>query len=198
MKPSRVALAGLVFGVSLVGGSAIAERVTSQNESDEGGLSADRLNIFTTAPDSNDRSLRISDIVGLPGLSDATIRYAGSALGIEVFLAEQPDGMVCIISDDPVGLGYTCGFMDDVARGEVVLGGQLREGQPVYWQGVLPNGDLNVSMDNVDVVQLDNVWVAVDEAAVGTAADRIVEIDDGSNVVEVSLSNPAAETSQSG
>ena len=158
MKLSRTALAGLVFGAAAVAGGMIA--VSSSGSDGVTTFSTSRLNILGTGRVAQlpaiDGIAAVKDIVG-----DGPLHVAASVSGVNTWVAETADGSICVVAEDSGGFAATCGSMDEVAAGRVVLRVQNRVTDPSVFVGVASNDVTAASVGSVDAVVNDNVWIAI-------------------------------------
>ena len=189
MKLTRIALAGTVFGIAAVAGGliALATSTTSSISSSKVAFSTARLHVLddgalATLPDV-DGIDAIRSIVG-----SAPLHVAASASGVDTWLVETAGGSVCVVAEDSGGYAATCGTMEQVATGQVVLRIQNRATDPSLFVGIASNDVVSAAVGSIEVAVTNNVWIAeagpTDAAyTVASASNRVT--------VEMNISVPA-------
>jgi hypothetical protein len=157
MKLTRTALAGLVFGVAAVAGGVLAA-ASSGSGPNVTTFSVDRLHVLDDGPvvqlPSVDGIEAVRQIVG-----DASLHEAASLPGVHTWVAEVADGSICIVAEDSGGYAATCGSMEMVAAGRVVLRVQNRASDPSLFVGVASNDVTAASVGGNDGLVDRNVWI---------------------------------------
>lgn len=161
MKLTRIAIAGGIFGAAAIVGGLIAA-ATSGGSGDDRAVpvfSQDRL----AALDTTDRSA-LPRVEGIEAIDDllngAPVHLALSTDVATAWLAEMTDGSICVVARDTGGFAATCGDMQQVAAGAVVLRVQNRADDPTLFVGIAPNDLRGASVGGNSAVVDNNVWIA--------------------------------------
>ncbi|HEX6299384.1 MAG TPA: hypothetical protein VF148_02835 [Acidimicrobiia bacterium] len=93
-------------------------------------------------------------------LTGASIYRAADSDGLTAYVARLEDGSLCLIATSAAdGGAMTCGTMDSVAAGRLVLRSQNQPGDPSLFVGIAPNDVIDVQVDGTSTFLANNVFV---------------------------------------